>query len=60
MSIILQSEEHILGLDDGKTRFIREVTLLSQALLYPYHIQEQWKSKTTLLFSSSKSTTCKI
>lgn len=31
MSIILQSEEHILGLQDGKTRFIREVSLLSQA-----------------------------
>jgi type I restriction enzyme, R subunit len=31
MSIILQSEEHILGLEDGKNRFIREVTLLSQA-----------------------------
>lgn len=31
LSIILQSEEHILGLDDGKTRFIKEVTLLSQA-----------------------------
>jgi type I restriction enzyme R subunit len=31
MSIILQSEEHLLGLEDGKTRFIREVTLLSQA-----------------------------
>ena len=31
MSIILQSEEHILGLEEGKTRFIREVTLLSQA-----------------------------
>lgn len=31
MSIILQSEEHILGLEDGKARFIREVTLLSQA-----------------------------
>ncbi len=31
LSIILQAEEHILGLDDGKTRFIREVTLLSQA-----------------------------
>jgi len=31
MSIILQAEEHILGLDDGKTRFIREVSLLSQA-----------------------------
>ncbi|MES2558393.1 MAG: type I restriction endonuclease subunit R [Bacteroidota bacterium] len=31
MSIILQSEEHILGLQEGKNRFIREVTLLSQA-----------------------------
>ncbi|MBK8503799.1 MAG: type I restriction endonuclease subunit R [Saprospiraceae bacterium] len=31
MSIILQAQEHLLGLDDGKTRFIREVTLLSQA-----------------------------
>jgi len=31
LSIILQSEEHILGLQDGKNRFIREVTLLSQA-----------------------------
>ncbi|MCC6864564.1 MAG: type I restriction endonuclease subunit R [Ignavibacteria bacterium] len=31
LSIILQSEEHILGLDDGKERFIKEVILLSQA-----------------------------
>jgi type I restriction enzyme R subunit len=31
LSIILQAEEHILGLSDGKNRFIREVTLLSQA-----------------------------
>lgn len=31
LSIILQAEEHILGLQDGKTRFIREVTLLSQS-----------------------------
>lgn len=31
LSIILQAEEHILGLKDGKNRFIREVTLLSQA-----------------------------
>ncbi|MCZ8020510.1 MAG: type I restriction endonuclease subunit R [Cyclobacteriaceae bacterium] len=31
LSIILQAEEHILGLQDGKSRFIREVTLLSQA-----------------------------
>lgn len=32
LSIILQTEEHILGLKDGKERFIREVGLLSQAL----------------------------
>jgi type I restriction enzyme R subunit len=32
LSIILQAEEHILGLPDGKERFIREVSLLSQAL----------------------------
>ncbi len=31
LSIILQAEEHILGLKDGKNRFITEVTLLSKA-----------------------------
>ena len=31
LSIILQAEEHILGLNDGKERFIREVSLLSQS-----------------------------
>lgn len=31
LSIILQAEEHILGLTDGKKRFIEQVTLLSQA-----------------------------
>ncbi len=31
LSIVLQAEEHILGLKDGKARFIREVSLLSQA-----------------------------
>lgn len=31
LSIILQAEEHILGLENGKVRFIREVSLLSQA-----------------------------
>ncbi len=38
LSIILQAEEHILGLQDGKARFIREVTLLSQtfALSIPH------------------------
>ncbi|TDE18065.1 type I restriction endonuclease subunit R [Dyadobacter psychrotolerans] len=31
LSIILQAEEHILGLKDGKNRFIKQVGLLSQA-----------------------------
>ncbi len=31
LSIILQAQEHILGLVNGKERFVREVTLLSQA-----------------------------
>jgi type I restriction enzyme R subunit len=31
LSIILQAEEHVLGLQDGKSRFVREVSLLSQA-----------------------------
>lgn len=31
LSIILQAEEHVLGIEDGKSRFIKEVTLLSQA-----------------------------
>ena len=38
LSIVLQAEEHILGLQDGKNRFIREVTLLNQvfALAMPH------------------------
>ena len=38
LSIILQAEEHILGLQDGKNRFIREVTYLGQsfALAIPH------------------------
>ncbi len=32
LSIILQAEEHILGLQEGKERFVREVSLLSQSL----------------------------
>jgi len=31
LEIILQAEEHILGIDDGRERFVREVTLLAQA-----------------------------
>jgi len=32
LSIILEAEEHVFGLLDGKERFIREVSLFSQAL----------------------------
>ncbi len=32
LSVILQSEEHVLGLDQGKNRFIKESTALSQLL----------------------------
>jgi type I restriction enzyme R subunit len=31
MNIILESEDHILGLEDGKERFLKEVTSLSKA-----------------------------
>ncbi|MDX6269890.1 MAG: type restriction enzyme subunit [Acidobacteriota bacterium] len=31
LQVILQAEEHILGLQDGKNRFVSEVTALSQA-----------------------------
>lgn len=31
LEIILQAEEHVLGLDEGRDRFIREVSLLAQA-----------------------------
>jgi len=31
LSLILAAEEHILGLDDGKKRFVNEVTALSKA-----------------------------
>lgn len=31
LSLILAAEEHILGLDDGKKRYINEVTVLSKA-----------------------------
>jgi type I restriction enzyme R subunit len=31
MNIILESEDHILGIEDGKERYLREVTTLSKA-----------------------------
>ncbi len=40
LSIILQAEEHILGLDEGKNRFSKEVTLLGQAFALSVPKQE--------------------
>ncbi len=45
LSIILQAEEHILGLENGKERFIREVTALSQAFALAMPHDEALKIK---------------
>jgi len=50
LSIILQAEEHILGLEDGKTRFIREVTLLSQAFALSIPNENAMKIKDDIAF----------
>lgn len=51
LSIILQAEEHILGLQDGKNRFVREVTLLSKAfaLSVPHESAMQIKDEIAFL-----------
>jgi type I restriction enzyme R subunit len=50
LSIILQTEEHILGLEEGKERFIREVTLLSQAFALSIPHEEAMKVKDEVAF----------
>lgn len=50
LSIILQAEEHILGLRDGKNRFIREVTLLSQAFALSIPDENALKIKDDIAF----------
>jgi len=45
LSIILQAEEHLMGLDDGKNRFINEVFLLSQAFALAIPHEEAMKVK---------------
>jgi type I restriction enzyme R subunit len=42
LSLILQAEEHILGLDDGKKRYINEVSALSQASPLPFRMSRPW------------------
>ena len=50
MSIILQSEEHILGLEEGKTRFAREVMLLSKAFALSIPHDEAMEIKDDVAF----------
>ncbi|MGN6802895.1 MAG: type I restriction endonuclease subunit R [Ginsengibacter sp.] len=50
LSIILQAEEHILGLHDGKERFIKEVNLLSQAFAIAVPEEEALKIKDQVAF----------
>ncbi|MCL5028886.1 MAG: DUF3387 domain-containing protein, partial [Bacteroidetes bacterium] len=50
LSILLQAEEHILGLQDGKNRFIREVTYLNQAFVLAMPHQEAVAIKEEVAF----------
>ncbi|WP_276501763.1 type I restriction endonuclease subunit R [Terrimonas pollutisoli] len=50
LSIILQAEEHILGLPQGKERFINETTLLSQAFALAIPDEEAMKIKDEIAF----------
>src|ERR1017187_1579256 len=50
LSIILQAEEHILGLQEGKDRFVREVTLLGQAFALTIPDEEAMAIKDDVVF----------
>lgn len=50
LSIILQAEEHILGLQEGRERFVREVTLLSQVFALAIPHEEAMKIKDEVAF----------
>lgn len=50
LAVILQAEEHILGLQNGKERFIKEVTLLSQAFALSVPNEEALAIKDDLAF----------
>jgi type I restriction enzyme, R subunit len=50
LSIILQAEEHICGLKEGKERFIREVSLLSQAFALVIPHEEAMNIKDDVAF----------
>ncbi|MFV1922210.1 MAG: type I restriction endonuclease subunit R [Methylotenera sp.] len=50
LSLILAAEEHILGNEDGKKRYINEVTLLSQAFAIAIPHDDAMEVKDTVAF----------
>lgn len=50
LSIILEAEEHILGLEDGKKRYIREVTVLSKSFALAVPHEKSLEIKETVAF----------
>ena len=50
LSIILQAENHVLGLPDGKARFVKEVSLLGQAYALSKPSDEAMKNAEEIAF----------
>ena len=50
LSIILAAEDHILGLEDGKKRYINEVTALSQAFAIAIPHEQAMEAKDEVAF----------
>jgi type I restriction enzyme, R subunit len=53
LSLILATEEHILGLEDGKRRYINEVTALSQAFAIAIPHEQAMDAKDEVAFFQS-------
>lgn len=55
LSLILAAEDHILGLEDGKKRYINEVTMLSQAFAIAVPHEQALDVKDEIAFSGGES-----
>lgn len=61
LSIILQAENHVLGLPDGKSRFVKEVSLLGQAYALSKPSDGAMKNAEEIaFFQAVKSRLCKF
>lgn len=61
LSIILQAENHVLGLPDGKARFVKEVSLLGQAYALSKPSDEAMKNAEEIaFFQAVKARLCKF